>query len=858
MRNMDAATPFEKQINPKAGFTWLLKMAWRDGRASLRRLVLFMSAIVLGIAALVAIQSFGMTLEDTIAGQSRELMGSDFLVDMESAPGEGLLDTLNQIPGTYRREVNFASMLSFPNRQGTRLVRIRGVEPGYPFYGAFTTEPQEAAETFGSHEAALVDVTIMTQYGLRVGDSVNIGALTLPIGGSLVDAPGNTQVSTSVAPAVWIPYPLVEQTGLIQLGSRVEYNFFYKAEEGADLVAIYNQWDPLLDNANADMDLHTDTSQRLGRRFNNVGRFLKLVAFVALLLGCLGIASSVHIYMKEKRASIAVLKCLGASRRQSLLIFLIQIAGIGLVGGIIGTLVGLGLQGVFPLLIGEFIPVELQLGTHWEPILLGISLGLGMALLFGLLPLLSSWFVSPLAVLRVAETTPPVSKRLNAAVLILILLVLWGISTLILERPLRALGFVLGLTVVFLLLAGVAGGIMRGIRRYFPHRWGFEVRQGLQNLFRPNNQTLVLILAIGIGTFLISTLYFTQDMLLARAQLEDSRPEANLILLDVQREQQGAVSNTIRPAGMPVLDNIPIVTMRLESIDGVSVEAIRSDTTSTINQWILSHEFRVTYRDSLIPSEVLREGDWFTRYPGSGPVPVSLSDNVARDAQVGVGDPLVFNVQGVPMETYVASIREVDWGRMQLNFSVIFPPGVLEEAPRFHVITTHAPDAERSARLQQELVRSFPNITVLDIRQLLGVITDILDKIGWVIRFMAFFSILTGLIVLLGAVRTSKYQRIRESVLLRTLGAQSRQIVRIAAMEYLFLGAIGSLMGVLLALGATELLAYGVFELPFTPSWIPFLVVFPAISLMVLAIGLANSRSVLNSPPLQVLRKEGV
>jgi putative ABC transport system permease protein len=315
----------------------------------------------------------------------------------------------------------------------------------------------------------------------------------------------------------------------------------------------------------------------------------------------------------------------------------------------------------------------------------------------------------------------------------------------------------------------------------------------------------------------------------------------------------------IRPRGLPVLENIPIVTMRLDQIRNRKVEEIRKDTTSTINGWILNHEFRVTYRDSLIASERLLEGEWIPSFRDkSGPIPISLSDNVARDAESGVGDTLVFNVQGVLMETVISSIREVDWGRLQLNFSVVFPEGVLEGAPRFHVLTTFAESEDTSARFQQDLVSTYPNISVLDVRQLLSAVGDILEKLSWVIRFMAFFSILTGFIVLLGAVRTSKFQRIRESVLLRTLGATGQQIRRITILEYLFLGSIGSLMGVLLSLLGTQLLAYGVFELSFTPSWVPFLVVFPLISLTVLAIGLLNSRGVLNSPPLEVLRKEGV
>lgn len=848
-----------KAAKNRAGFQWLMRMAWRDGRASLRRLVLFVSAIVLGIAALVSIQNFGKTLEETISGQSRELMGADFLIDSNHPANERVQGIIDSLGGAQASEVSFVSMALFPGKDASKLIRVRALQGDYPFYGTLLTRPVAAAASYQEEGSALVDATLMLQYGLAPGDSVKIGDRVFPIGGSLVEAPGNTVVSTSVAPAVWIPYDLLEATGLIQTGSRLEYNYYFRAAPGSDLKLIYDRVDPILDDEDADMDLHTDTSQRLGRRFDNVGRFLKLVAFIALLLGCLGIASSVHIYMKEKRAFIAILKCIGASRRQTFLIFLIQIAGIGLLGGIMGSGLGLLLQQVFPRLIGDFLPVELDWTTHWGPVLLGIGLGLMMAVLFGLLPLLSSWFVSPLSVLRIGQQDHPRSRRLTAGVLLLVLAGIWAVATQLLGQPLRALWFVLGIAITFSILASVAWGIMRLIRRRFPHSWGFEARQSLLNLFRPNNQTLVLILAIGIGTFLISTLYFTQDMLLAKAELEDESPAANLILLDVQADQDASVEQMIRPRGMPVLENIPIVTMRIDQIRDRKVDEIRKDTTSTVNGWILNHEFRVTYRDSMIPSEQLISGTWVPQYdPSMGAVPISLADNVARDAQVGVGDSLVFNVQGVLMKTVVSSIRQVDWGRLQLNFSVVFPVGVLEKAPRFHVLTTYAPDEGASARLQQDLVRAYPNISVLDIRQLLVVISDILDKLSWVIRFMAFFSILTGFIVLLGAVRTSRFQRIRESVLLRTLGAKGPQILKITAMEYLFLGGIGSLMGVLLALLATQLLAYGVFELNFVPSWIPFLVVFPLISLTVLAIGLLNSRSVLNSPPLEVLRREGV
>jgi len=327
--------------------------------------------------------------------------------------------------------------------------------------------------------------------------------------------------------------------------------------------------------------------------------------------------------------------------------------------------------------------------------------------------------------------------------------------------------------------------------------------------------------------------------------------------LDVQPGQREAVANNITQKDLTVIDNISLITMRMHSIKGKLANDIRKDSSSKINEWVLNHEFRTTYRDSLITSEELVEGTWVPELTSGEPIMISISEDLAQNAKVGIGDQIIFNVQGVLMETMVGSIRKVDWARMQMNFSIVFPRGVLEDAPQFHVLTTYVPNDSSSALLQRDLVKKFPNVSVLDLRQMSTIIENILDKISWVINFMAFFSILTGIIVLIGSVRTSKYQRIKESVLLRTLGAKSKQILRIIALEYLYLGILGSLIGILLSLISSQLLGALLFKEPFVPSMIPFLVFLPGITALVLLIGLSNIRSVLKSPPLEVLRKDG-
>jgi putative ABC transport system permease protein len=846
----------EKTNRSKAGFGWLLKMAWRDGKSSWKKLTLFMASIVLGIAAVVSIQSFSLNLKSNIATQSKSLMGSDFKIDSDKEPNEAVIAIMDSLGGADAREINFPSMVAFPKQGATKFVRIRGIEGDFPFYGTMVTEPIEAAANYQVNETALVDATVMLQFLLKVGDSIKVGNTILPIGGALKSVPGSSSFFNSMAPPVIIPYAYIENSGLVQTGSRLDYEFYFVAKPKTNLRLLNNAIGKKLDAEDADLDIHTSTSERLGRRYDNFGKFLNLVAFIALLLGCIGIASAVHIYIKEKLRSVSILKCIGASKKQTFLIYLIQIAYIGLIGGILGTLAGVFLQQLFPLLLEGLLPVDVQISLEPQAIFMGILLGLFMSILFALYPLIGTIYISPLQALRIDSSSNSKSLKAGLLVLILIFSFIFLFAYWLLKDLKYALVFLGGIVMTFSILGGIAHGFMRGIKKYFPHSWGFTARTSLLNLFRPQNQTLILVVTIGVGTFLISTLYFSKNLLLAQASFEAETVSANMILLDIQNEQTDDVVTTIINKSHSVIDNIPIVTMRVHSIKNKTVNDIRKDSTSRIRGRILDHEYRATYRDSLLESETIEQGEFTPFATSKELVLVSVSDNFAKDAHLKLGDTITFNVQGVLIDTKVGSIRTVDWRRMQLNFNILFPKGVLETAPQFRVLSTNVPTEEKSAILQQALVKKFPNISILDLRQILNVAENLLDKIGWIINFMAFFSIITGIIVLMGAVRTSKHQRIKESVLLRTLGAKSNQILKIIALEYTYLGIIGSLTGILLSLISSQLLALWIFETPFTPSVIPFVVIFPFITLLVLSIGVFNSKSVIKNPPLEVLRKE--
>ncbi|WP_229725160.1 ABC transporter permease [Hymenobacter baengnokdamensis] len=843
-------------------FNWLFTMAWRDSRRSRSRLALFMSSIVLGIAALVGINSFGDNLARSIREQARELLGADLVLSSTQPFDPKLLPALQKLGQTRSDEASFASLVSFPRTQGVRLAQVRALGPGFPYYGDWETQPAAAGAQFraGQSMGALVDDVLLAQFDARVGDSVKVGSLTVPIVGRVLKTPGQTGFSAAVAPKVFIPKALLDKTGLIRPGSRVQYRTYYRFAPGTDVAATIKPLESKLEASNIDSDTVASRQQSTGRAFQDLTRFLSLVAFVALLLGCVGVASAVNLYVQEKLASVAVLRCLGASGRQALLIYLIQTSGLGLLGAIIGAALGAVVQLVLPQVLGSFLPVTVSVAVSPAAVGLGLLTGLAMAVLFALLPLLAIRRVSPLRVLRASfEEDTATPDPLRGLVLAVVGLFIVGFAYAQTREWKQALGFAAGLLLALGALAGLGLGLRYLLRRYFPAGWSYVARQGLANLFRPQNQTVTLIISLGLGTFLLATLYLTQSLLLSRVQLSASGRQPNLVLFDIQTEQEQGVEQLLAKQHIPVMQRVPIVTMRLAAINRRTVGQLRKDTASGVPLFALTREYRVTYRDTLSASEKLVAGTPPRPAATPGGLPrVSVDANYFQRVKLRLGDTLTFNVQGAPLAVVVGGTREVDWARVQTNFLVVFPTGVLEQAPQFHVILTHVNNNQQLALAQRALVRDFPNVSAIDLGLILQTVDEILSKISFVIRFMAGFSILTGLLVLASSVLISRYQRTRESVLLRTLGASRRQILRITVLEYALLGFLAALAGVLLAGLAAWALAVWVFETPFVSSsllWLPALV--GLVAGLTALIGGLNSRSVLNQPPLAVLRAEG-
>lgn len=834
---------------------WAWKMAWKDARNNLGRLFLFISSVIIGIAALVSINSFNINLQRSIDDQAKDLLGADFVVNANKAFEEEILAQFDSIQGDQAKEATMASMAMFmTSTPGTRLVRVVALEGDFPFYGELETLPADAFDQVKSGAYAMLDENLASQYDVSSDDSLKIGGLTFKVAGSVSKIPGGSGIQATFTPSIYISMDYLDSTGLVRYGSRVNYKRYFKTASQQETDELEETMKPLVRKYGHSYETVESRKDNLGEGFENLYRFFNLLAFVALILGCIGVASSVHIYVREKRNTVAVLRCIGTSGWQAFNIFFIQTAVIGLIGSILGALLGLLIQYALPAILAEFIPLDLELSIAWRAIAEGVLLGLIIAILFSVLPLVAVRFVPPLTVLR--TNFQPLRNRSKTRVTVIALIILFPLAFATYQSGDIQVGlfFFAALSIAFGCLSLVAWGLMRLVKRYFPGHWSFVWRQSLANLFRPNNQTLVLVVVIGLGAFLVSTLIIVQNSLLNQVEFIGQENQSNTILFDIQPSQKEGVIKLTMDNDLPVQQVVPIITCRIANLDGKSVDSIQKDTTDGIPNWAITREYRITYRDTLNTSEKLVEGS--VQRVSNDSIYVTISEGMKENLELEIGDSIVFDVQGINMTAYLSGVRDVDWPTDPPNFIFVFPTQVLEEAPQIYVLTTRIDAQSKANNYQRELVTLYPNVSLIDLRLILSTIDEFFDKVAFVIQFMALFSIVTGLVVLAGAVVNSKYTRLKENVFLRTIGALKKQIERMTVLEYAYLGFFAGLTGIGLSLISGWALSIWFFEIIFFPDVIGLSITLAAVIFLSVLVGWLNTRDVVNSSPLEVLRKE--
>lgn len=835
---------------------WIYSLltAWRESRRQRSRLLLCALSIVFGVAALVAVDSFTKNLQAGLDQEAKALLGADLQITSRSGFGEDAEALFDRIGGQQSREIRFATMAFFPESNQSRLIQVRALGGEFPYYGAFETKPPgiELAQSAG--RVVVLDPLIMRQQELEVGDTLRLGELDFKIAGELIRVPGEAAFAGIFAPRAYIPLSQLEGTGLIGSGS-IAYYRLYAAGLDQDPETLIETNQTALDANYLRAETVEDSKEDIGRPLENLSSFLGLVGFVALLLGGVGIAGAVQAYLVQKRDTVAILRCLGSSSQQAASVFWFQIAGIAVIGALAGAVGGVLCQAALPRILAPVLPFELDFFISWISLFRGIGYGVVTAFIAGLFPLLPLRKVSPLRALRAdydsdKKGKDPLVKALS--VLSITVVTAFAVS----RTPVwwHGLIFLAGLGVALLIFWLAATALKWTVRKLFRPK-SFLLRQAAANLHRPQNRTVFLTISLGIGTFLIYTLTLVQTGLLQQTELSEQNEAPNVLFFDVQTDQMEGLEAILEARGLEFLTRSPVVTMRLTHVKGERVASIKENPDRDIDDWIINREWRSTYRGQPGAAEVVTKGEYVSEWnDGSEPVPFSLEADMAGDIGVEIGDTLTFDIQGIPLEVRVSSLRRVDWGQLWPNFFATFPLGVLESAPQWWIAVARSPDIETTAALQAEIFRAHPNVSAVDLNSIIDALETVLGRINFAVRFMGLFTMGTGIIILVNAVAVSRHHRSAESALLRTLGASGRQIRTVLGIEFALLGLLAGLVGVLLALGAGYALGTWVFKVDFYIPWLQLTAAVASVVALATLTGLSCSRGISTAPPLEVLR----
>ena len=844
-----------------------VRLAWREGRAGYRRLSVFVSSIALGVGSLVAIHSFRADVQRSVGEQARALLGADVRISSNRAFPESfdaVLDSMAEQDRDVARTTTLVSMVLDLRSQGVRLLQVQGVARGYPFYGEVTSTPDGAWAEIHDGPWAVADPAVFIQLGASVGDTLVIGEARFVLRGEVTGLPTELGFQSAIGPRVYISIGGLPSTGLLAQGSIARYHANFRLPEREDRDVFWERNEDLLDANQLEFTTAGIRAQEMSSAVEDFSRYLGLMGLTALFLGGIGVASAINVYIREKVVTVGVLRCLGARQGTIFTAYLLQAAGLALIGSLLGVGLGMAVQRVLPLVLSGVLPVGVTTQVSWLALSVGVAIGVWVAVMFALGPLLEVRGVSPLIALRHDFEPPKRTDYRRIGAFVLLALTLVGLTIVEAPSPGDGIRFALALGVVALSLWAMARALIFATKRFFPHGMSYPVRQGVSNLFRPRNQTMSVTLALGFGAFVIGTVGLVEESLTQAFTLEAGAGRWNLLLFDVQVDQRETVEDFVGARSSTPLEVTPLVPSRLAAINGIPVEdLLERPREERPSSWAMRREYRHTYRAELSSSEVLVAGAWWDEptvdrgNQAVGVARISMEADLAESLRVGLGDHVTWDFAGVPVESRITSLRTVDWARFETNFYVIFEPGALEEAPQSAVILARIEGEQERAEMQRDLVLRFSNVSVLDLSLLQQTIDTILERANQGIRFLGVFSTVAGVFVLIGALATSRYQRMRESALLKTLGATRRVVLQILTVEYAVLGSLATAAGLVLAIVAGWLMTSTVFEVPFRLELARIGSVWLWVTGVTVVVGLIGSRSALARPPLAVLRDVG-
>ena len=844
---------------------FVLRMAGRELRASWRRLVFFFVCVAVGVGAIVALRSLIQSVGATMTAETRALTAADILITSGQPWSDEVLAiidaTLAGEPELARTSsVEIASMARPADETKTiaRVVELRGVQAAFPFYGKFVLQddmPYHHGLLAGG--GALVRPELLTQLDVAVGDQIIIGEGTFEIRGVILREPGGQLGAFSFGPRVLVDHDDLLATGLLGFGTRAQRQLLVQVPEARIEPLVAQLREPLRD-AFVRVRSYRQTEDRIAANMLRAENYLSLIGFVVVILGGIGVWSVTRVFVQQRVRSVAILKCLGATSAQVLAIYVLQMVALGLGGSLLGVALAAGALAAIPASLAEQAATavglgDLSYGLRASAVAQGVGVGVVVSLLFALGPLLEMRAIKPLALLRWGLVTTPARDWVQIAVVavltaVLVVLASWQAAS-------WQVGFWLcgGFALVAVVLHLVGQGLVRVIQ---PLGVGarFALRHAVLNLARPGNQTRVILLSVGLGSFFIIGIHAVQANLLGAFALEIRDETPDMFLLDIQQDQVAGVSALLTQRVQQAPSFLPVLRAR---VTGVTGQRTNLESAREVRRRGVGREYTVTYRDHLEENERLVAGAfWGPEASDQGEV--SVEESVRERLDLELGDTIRFDILGREILATVSSVRTVDWDDSRSGgFMFLFRPGVLERAPHSVIAFMRGPpETVARARLQRDLVAGFPNVSVIDGLEVIATIRRILDYVTLAISVVGGIALLSGVLILVGSVAMTKFQRRYETAIFKTLGATTRTIVLMLVFEYGLLGTLAGLVGSVGALALTWGLTRFLLEITWTPAPLVNLAGLGLTALVVAVVGVTASLDVLRRKPLATLRAE--
>jgi len=851
---------------------FVIRMAMREVRSSWRRLVFFFICIAVGVGSIVALRSVIQSVRVALAGEARTMLGADVLVTSNRPLSPLVLDRLDAEQRAGRvavrsESVEIPTMVrpADPSNPAARMVELRAVGPEFPLYGSLTLRDGAYSHEQLTNHGALVRPELLAQFGLNPGDGIQIGTQTFEIRGVITAEPGRRLGAFTLGPRVIIDRADLDATGLLQFGSRASYQQLLRVPERlAPQVAVE------LDEAFADefvnVRWYRRTEDQMGENLTRAENYLSLVGLVVLILGGIGVSSVTRVFVQQKVRSIAILKCVGSSSTQMLAVYMVQVLLLGLAGSALGVVLAGSVLAAVPAFVGDLVSVmRVDFGLTTSAVFQGVAIGLLVSILFSLVPLLEVRHVKPSLLLRQDIPRPsqfdwPKWIVTAGVATALVAVASWQAGSV--EVGLMLSG---GFVAVALILHLVGAGLVRAVQPLRYSRY-FALRQAVLHIARPGNQTRVILLAVGLGSFFILGVRTLQANLLRDFAIQAGPDAPDMFLIDIQPDQRDELATFLDTANgdAPGPRMIPTLRARVVAVRGREMDI---DSYQQTRGRGLSREYTVTYRPNLQANEELIDGEWWGDAPPQGQAEVSIEErfsdrdsdgNFRLGSRINVGDEMRFDVLGRIITARVTSVRRVDWQDFRAGgFMFVFRPGTFDGAPHTYISALQGPrDPDARARMQGAVAARFPNVSVIDLREILQTIQTIVNNVTLAVTVVGILVLLSGGLILVGAVSMTKFRRVYEAAILKTLGASSRLIATMLVLEYGVLGAIAGTVGALGAIVLSWAIARYALELPWDPTPSITISGIIATSILVAAIGVLASVDVLRHKPLATLRAE--